>query len=336
MRNIYLAAGTHPAHLSCMATLIDSTARQHRHPEKRNRPDTPILRKPDWIRVKAPTSRGYAETREIVKSKGLVTVCEEAGCPNIGECWEQKHATMMIMGEICTRACSFCNVSTGKPSPLDLDEPRRVGDAVAEMGLAHVVITSVDRDDLEDGGAMHFVRTIEAIRSAAPKTTIEILTPDFLRKDGWEAKVIDARPDVFNHNLETVPRLYLSIRPGARYFHSLRLLERVKERDPSQFTKSGLMVGLGETKEEVMQVMDDMRSAGIDFLTIGQYLQPTRKHAAIDRYVSPEEFASYEEIARSKGFLMVSASPLTRSSYHAGDDFEQLRRAREASLAAAS
>lgn len=335
MRNMCLAATAHPAHLSCMATLIDSTAQKHRHPEKRNRPDTPILRKPDWIRVKAPTSRGYAETREIVKSKGLVTVCEEAGCPNIGECWEQKHATMMIMGEICTRACSFCNVSTGKPSPLDLDEPRRVGEAVAEMGLRHVVITSVDRDDLEDGGAMHFVRTIEAIRKAAPDTTIEILTPDFLRKDGWEARVIDARPDVFNHNLETVPRLYLSIRPGARYFHSLRLLERVKERDPSQFTKSGLMVGLGETKEEVMQVMDDMRSAGIDFLTIGQYLQPTRKHAAIDRYVSPDEFASYEEIARSKGFLMVSASPLTRSSYHAGDDFEQLRRARESSLAAA-
>ena len=316
-----------------MATLINDPhqSREHRHPEKRNRPDTPVLRKPDWIRVKAPTSRGYAETRAIVKSKGLVTVCEEAGCPNIGECWTRKHATMMIMGEVCTRACSFCNVATGKPpAGLDADEPRRVGEAVAEMGLEHVVITSVDRDDLEDGGAMHFVHTIKAIRAASPGTTIEILTPDFLRKDGWEYKVIDARPDVFNHNLETVPRLYLSIRPGARYFHSLRLLEKVKERDPGQFTKSGLMVGLGETKEEVMQVMDDMRSAGIDFLTIGQYLQPTRKHAAIDRYVDPAEFAYYEEVARAKGFLMVSASPLTRSSYHAGEDFARLRAAREA------
>ena len=322
-----------PDHLGMMATLIDKQP-QFRHPEKRNRPDTPILRKPDWIRVKAPTSKGYAATREIVKSKGLVTVCEEAGCPNIGECWDKKHATMMIMGDTCTRACSFCNVITGKPAPLDTDEPRRVAEAVAEMGLNHVVITSVDRDDLEDGGAMHFVHTINAIRETSPGTTIEILTPDFLRKTGWEAKVIDAKPDVFNHNLETVPRLYLSIRPGARYFHSLRLLEKVKERDPSQFTKSGLMVGLGESKEEVMQVMDDMRSAGIDFLTIGQYLQPTRKHAAIDRYVSPDEFAAYEEIAFSKGFLMVSASPLTRSSHHAGEDFAKLRAAREAKLKA--
>lgn len=318
-------------HLGDMATLIDKKP-QFRHPEKRNRPDTPLLRKPDWIRVKAPTSKGYAETREIVKSKGLITVCEEAGCPNIGECWDKKHATMMIMGDTCTRACSFCNVITGKPGPLDEDEPRRVGLAVAEMGLEHVVITSVDRDDLEDGGAMHFVHTIKAIREASPSTTIEILTPDFLRKDGWEAKVIDAKPDVFNHNLETVPRLYLAIRPGARYFHSLRLLEKVKDREPTQFTKSGLMVGLGESKEEVMQVMDDMRSAGIDFLTIGQYLQPTRKHAAVDRYVTPDEFAAYEEIARSKGFLMVSASPLTRSSYHAGEDFAQLRAARETQL----
>ena len=316
-----------------MATLIDNKAK-HRHPEKRNRPDTPILRKPDWIRVKAPVSKGYAETRAIVEGQKLVTVCQEAGCPNIGECWDKKHATMMIMGDTCTRACSFCNVSTGKPSPLDHDEPRRVALAVAEMALEHVVITSVDRDDLADGGAMHFVETIQAIRKASPKTTIEILTPDFLRKDGWEAKVIDAKPDVFNHNLETVPRLYLSIRPGARYYHSLRLLEKVKERDPSQFTKSGLMVGLGETKEEVMQVMDDMRSAGIDFLTIGQYLQPTRKHAAIDRYVHPDEFRAYEEIARAKGFLMVSATPLTRSSYHAGEDFAQLRAAREAKLSA--
>ena len=330
---LYLAERGRKVHLSTMATLIDRTSTSYRHPEKRNRPDTPVLRKPDWIRVKAPTSRGYAETREIVKENSLVTVCEEAGCPNIGECWDKKHATMMIMGEICTRACSFCNVATGRPAPLDEDEPRRVADAVSEMGLKHVVITSVDRDDLEDGGAMHFVETIQAIRRSSPDTSIEVLTPDFLRKDGWEEKVIDARPDVFNHNLETVPRLYLSIRPGARYFHSLRLLERVKERDPAQFTKSGLMVGLGESKEEVMQVMDDMRSAGIDFLTIGQYLQPTRKHAAIDRYVSPEEFRSYEEIARSKGFLMVSASPLTRSSHHAGEDFERLRQARDTQLA---
>lgn len=314
-------------HLCAMVTIIDGKSK-FRHPEKRNRPDTPILRKPDWIRVKAPTSRGFSETQEIVKSKGLVTVCQEAGCPNIGECWTKKHATMMILGEVCTRACSFCNVSTGKPSPVDIDEPRRVAEAVAEMGLEHVVITSVDRDDLEDGGALHFVAVINEIRKASPGTTIEILTPDFLRKDGWENRVIDAAPDVFNHNLETVPRLYLSIRPGARYYHSIRLLERVKQRDPNQFTKSGLMVGLGETKEEVMQVMDDMRSAGIDFLTIGQYLQPTRKHAAVDRFVHPDEFGAYEEIARSKGFLMVSASPLTRSSYHAGEDFQKLKAAR--------
>ncbi len=318
-------------HDTQMVSLID-TKPKFRHPEKRNRPDTAVLRKPDWIRVKAPTGPGYRATRALVKDKQLVTVCEEAGCPNIGECWEKKHATMMIMGETCTRACAFCNVSTGKPLPLDLDEPRRVGEAVAEMGLNHVVITSVDRDDLEDGGADHFVRTIAAIRAQAPGTTIEILTPDFLRKDGSELAVIDARPDVFNHNLETVPRLYLSIRPGARYFHSLRLLQKVKDRDPAQFTKSGLMVGLGETREEVMQVMDDMRSAGVDFLTIGQYLQPTRKHAAVDRYVTPEEFEAYSEIARAKGFLMVSASPLTRSSHHAGEDFARLRAARAAAL----
>ena len=319
-----------------MATIINTKAARAkaRHPEKQKREDSPILRKPDWIRVKAPTSRGYAETRAIVKSKKLVTVCEEAGCPNIGECWTKKHATMMIMGEVCTRACSFCNVATGKPpAGLDEDEPRRVAEAVAEMALRHVVITSVDRDDLEDGGAMHFVHTIKAIREAAPEATIEILTPDFLRKDDWEYKVIDAKPDVFNHNLETVPRLYPSIRPGARYYQSLRLLEKVKDRDPSQFTKSGLMVGLGESKEEVIQVMDDMRVAGVDFLTIGQYLQPTRKHAPIDRYVAPDEFKSLEEIATSKGFLMVSASPLTRSSYHADEDFEQMRKNREALLA---
>ena len=327
------------SHVPAMTNLIDhkSGAPRPRHPEKQSRPDSPVLRKPEWIRVKAPVSKGYSETREIVKSRGLVTVCEEAGCPNIGECWDKKHATMMILGEVCTRACSFCNVSTGKPLPgVDEDEPRRVAEAVAEMGLQHVVITSVDRDDLDDGGAMHFVHTIRAIRAAAPETTIEILTPDFLRKDGWENRVIDAKPDVFNHNLETVPRLYLSIRPGARYFHSLRLLQKVKDRDPTQFTKSGLMVGLGETKEEVMQVMDDMRSAGVDFLTIGQYLQPTRKHAPVDRFVTPDEFKAYEEIARAKGFLMVSATPLTRSSHHAGEDFARLKAAREALQASQS
>ena len=316
-----------------MVTVIDSISpnagpRALRHPEKQSRPDTPVLKKPDWLRVRAPGSPGYLETREIVKGHGLVTVCEEAACPNIGECWSVKHATFMIMGEICTRACAFCNVRTGLPSALDPTEPDRVGDAVAKMGLKHVVITSVDRDDLEDGGAAHFAATIAAIRKAAPATTIEILTPDFLRKAGAAETVIDARPDVFNHNLETVPRLYLQIRPGARYYHSLRLLERVKERDPSQFTKSGLMVGLGEAKAEIMQVMDDMRSAGIDFITIGQYLQPTRKHAPIDRYVEPQEFAAYEAIARAKGFLMVSSSPLTRSSHHAGEDFARLKAAR--------
>ncbi|ADM10446.1 lipoyl synthase [Parvularcula bermudensis HTCC2503] len=315
-----------------MVTLIDTaSAAARRHPEKQKRPDSPVGRKPEWIRVKAPVSEGYKETRQIVKSKGLVTVCEEAACPNIGECWEKKHATMMILGDTCTRACAFCNVKTGLPGALDAEEPDKVGRATAEMGLNHVVITSVDRDDLADGGADHFAKVIEAIRHHAPGTTIEILTPDFLRKPSAALdRVIDAGPDVFNHNLETVPRLYLSIRPGARYYHSLRLLERVKERAPRQFTKSGLMVGLGETREEVMQVMDDMRSAGIDFLTIGQYLQPTRKHAPVDRFVPPEEFATYESIARAKGFLMVSASPLTRSSYHADADFAQLKAARAA------
>lgn len=318
-----------------MTTLIDARAeRAARHPEKQKREDSPVLRKPDWIRVRAPAGGVFAETKRTVKDNNLVTVCEEAGCPNIGECWSQKHATFMIMGDTCTRACSFCNVKTGMPNALDADEPRRVAEATAQMGLKHVVITSVDRDDLPDGGAEHFAETIRQIRTVAPGTTIEILTPDFLRKPGAAEVVIDAKPDVFNHNLETVPRLYLSIRPGARYYHSLRLLERVKERDPSQFTKSGIMVGLGETKEEVMQVMDDMRSAGIDFLTIGQYLQPTRKHAAIERYVTPEEFKGYETIARAKGFAMVSATPLTRSSYHAGDDFEKLRAARETALKA--
>ena len=311
-----------------MTTVIDSRAL--RHPEKRERPETPLLRKPPWLRVRAPGSAGYVATRAIVKENGLVTVCEEAGCPNIGECWSVGHATMMIMGEICTRACAFCNVATGIPTPLDPSEPERVANAVRTMGLSHVVITSVDRDDLEDGGAAHFAAVIRAIRAAAPATTIEVLTPDFLRKGEAADAVIEARPDVFNHNLETVPRLYLSIRPGARYYQSLRLLERVKTRDPSMFTKSGLMVGLGEAKTEVMQVMDDMRVAGVDFLTIGQYLQPSRRHAAVERFVGPEEFAGYEAIARSKGFLMVSASPLTRSSHHAGEDFAKLRAARDA------
>ena len=319
-----------------MAVLFDKSqpsspvaAPKLRHPEKQKNPDTPILRKPSWIRVKAPTSRGYSETRQIVKSKGLVTVCEEAACPNIGECWDKAHATFMILGDTCTRACAFCNISTGLPGPVDATEPAKIADAVSEMKLQHVVITSVDRDDLKDGGAQHFVDVITAIRERSPATTIEILTPDFLRKPiAAVESVIDAAPDVFNHNLETVPRLYLSIRPGARYYNSLRLLERVKERDPDQFTKSGLMVGLGESKEEVMQVMDDMRAAGVDFLTIGQYLQPTRKHAELKRFVTPEEFKAYETIARAKGFLMVSASPLTRSSYHADSDFAQLKAAR--------
>lgn len=318
-----------------MATLIDTSKNlrpkeRPRHPEKANNPESEVLRKPKWIRVKAPTSKGYAETRKIVKDKDLVTVCEEAACPNIGECWEKSHATFMILGEICTRACAFCNITTGLPNAVDPQEPAKIAEAVKEMKLQHVVITSVDRDDLSDGGAQHFVDVIKAIRAATPKTTIEILTPDFLRKEGATETVIDARPDVFNHNLETVPRLYLKIRPGARYFHSLRLLEKVKQRDPSQFTKSGLMVGLGETKEEVMQVMDDMRSAGIDFLTIGQYLQPTRKHAPVDRFVMPEEFKAYETIAKAKGFLLVSATPLTRSSYHADSDFAKLQAARQA------
>lgn len=312
-----------------MANLIDTRDKaQVRHPEKQGRPDSPMLRKPDWIRVRAPGGEGFNATRDIVRAQGLVTVCEEAGCPNIGECWSKSHATFMILGDTCTRACAFCNVRTGLPGPVDGDEPARVGHATAAMKLAHVVVTSVDRDDLDDGGANHFVETIGAIRSASPATTIEILTPDFLRKPGAAERVIDAKPDVFNHNLETVPRLYLSIRPGARYYNSLRLLDRVKERDPNQFTKSGLMVGLGETKEEVMQVMDDLRSAGVDFLTIGQYLQPTRKHAAIDRFWTPDEFKALETIAYAKGFLMVSASPLTRSSHHAGEDFARLKAAR--------
>lgn len=303
-----------------------------RHPEKAHRPDNPIRRKPDWIRVKAPTHPVYHETRALMREHRLVTVCEEAACPNIGECWSQRHATMMIMGDTCTRACSFCNVATGIPRALDADEPHRVAEAVATLGLRHVVVTSVDRDDLPDGGAQHFARTIRAIRAAAPETTIEVLTPDFLRKDGALEVVVEARPDVFNHNLETVPRLYLNIRPGARYFHSLRLLDRAKELDPAIFTKSGVMVGLGEGRGEVLQVMDDLRSADVDFLTIGQYLQPTVKHAAVDRFVEPSEFEDYARMARGKGFLLVSATPLTRSSYHADRDFAELRAARERSL----
>ena len=300
-----------------------------RHPEKAHRPDNAQPKKPSWIRVKAPTSKGYQETHRIMREHKLVTVCEEAGCPNAGECWSQGHATMMIMGDICTRGCSFCNIATGKPQALDLFEPGRVADAGAKLGLNHGVITSVDRDDLEDGGAEHFAMTIRASRKRAPDTTIEILTPDFLKCDPSVLEtVVAAKPDVFNHNLETVPGLYPSVRPGARYFHSLRLLQRVKELDPTMFTKSGIMVGLGEDKQSVHQIMDDMRAADVDFLTIGQYLQPTSKHHKVDRFVTPEEFASYEKAAYNKGFLMVSATPLTRSSYHAGDDFARLRDAR--------
>jgi lipoic acid synthetase len=301
-----------------------------RHPEKVHRADTPVQKKPDWIRVKAPGSRGYEQTRDIIKQHGLHTVCEEAACPNIGECWEKKHATFMIMGDTCTRACAFCNVKTGLPGALDPVEPEHVGDAVAKLGLSHVVITSVDRDDLTDGGAQHFADVIRAIRVRSPTTTIEVLTPDFLRKERALEKVAAARPDVFNHNLETVPSRYLTVRPGARYFHSLRLLQQVKELEPKMFTKSGMMVGLGEERNEVLQVMDDLRSAQVDFLTIGQYLQPTRKHHPVIRFVTPDEFKAYETIAYAKGFLMVSASPLTRSSHHAGEDFLRLRAAREA------
>jgi len=307
----------------------DLQARAQRHPEKAHRADAPLLRKPDWIRVKAPTSEGYRRTREIMRANGLVTVCEEAGCPNVGECWSQGHATMMIMGDICTRGCTFCNVATGRPDALDVFEPGRVAVAVEKLGLNHVVITSVDRDDLEDGGAEHIAQTIRAVRRKTPATTIEVLTPDFLRCPASALEtVVAAKPDVFNHNLETVPGLYPEVRPGARYFHSLRLLQRVKELDPSMFTKSGIMVGLGEERQAVIQVMDDMRAADVDFLTIGQYLQPTPKHHAVARFVEPSEFAAYERAAYGKGFLMVSATPLTRSSYHAGDDFARLREAR--------
>lgn len=318
-----------------MVTLLDTSKSpgsqpKARHPEKAHRPDQPVLRKPEWIRVRAPSSPVFKETNEIVRENKLVTVCEEAGCPNIGECWSKKHATFMIMGDTCTRACAFCNVKTGMPGALDVNEPESVAIAVEKLGLEHVVITSVDRDDLDDGGAAHFAAVIGAIRARSPKTTIEILTPDFLRKPGALEVVVAARPDVFNHNLETVPSKYLKVRPGARYFHSIRLLQRVKEIDPSIFTKSGIMVGLGEERNEVLQLMDDLRSADVDFITIGQYLQPTRKHHPVLAFITPDEFKSYETIAYAKGFLMVSASPLTRSSHHAGDDFARLKAARAA------
>ena len=305
-----------------------------RHPEKVRRPDNPPLAKPSWLRVRAPGSPVYNETRDIMRANNLVTVCEEAACPNIGECWSQRHATMMIMGETCTRACAFCNVRTGMPDALDAAEPARVGDAVAKLGLRHVVITSVDRDDLADGGAAHFVAVIRAIRSASPATTVEILTPDFLRKAGALERLAAAPPDVFNHNLETVPRLYPTVRPGARFYQSLRLLDDAKRLMPGVFTKSGLMVGLGEDRSEIGQVMDDLRIADVDFLTLGQYLAPTPKHAAVARFVSPDEFGEYASTARAKGFLLVSATPLTRSSYHADADFAALQVARRAKLAA--
>ncbi|MBL4757704.1 MAG: lipoyl synthase [Rhizobiales bacterium] len=316
-----------------MVTLIDTISpaeARPRHPEKAHRPDQPVLRKPSWIRVKAPGSPIYHETKKIVKENGLVTVCEEAGCPNIGECWTKRHATFMVMGDTCTRACAFCNVRTGIPNALDASEPENVAEAVRKLALLHVVVTSVDRDDLADGGAGHIAAVIRAIRDKTPETTIEVLTPDFLRKDGALEIVVEARPDVFNHNLETVPSNYLKVRPGARYFHSIRLLQRVKELDPTMFTKSGIMVGLGESRNEVLQLMDDLRSADVDFLTIGQYLQPTRKHIAIAEFVTPEEFESYAIAARTKGFLLVSSSPLTRSSHHAGEDFALLQKARAA------
>jgi lipoic acid synthetase len=313
-----------------MTVVLDHTAGRPRHPEKAHRPDAPVLRKPDWIRVRAPVSPGFSATARIVHENGLHTVCEEAGCPNIGECWEKKHATFMIMGDTCTRACAFCNVKTGLPGPLDPNEPAHVAEATAKLGLSHVVVTSVDRDDLGDGGALHFAQTIRAIRTRCPGTTIEVLTPDFLRKDGAVERVVEARPDVFNHNLETVPSRYLTVRPGARYFASLRLLQRAKEIDSRLFTKSGIMVGLGEERNEVLQVMDDLRSASVDFLTIGQYLQPTRKHHPVMRFMPPDEFEALKTVAYAKGFLMVSSSPLTRSSHHAGEDFARLKAARGA------
>ena len=321
-----------------MVTLVDTVSNDTnaisairpspRHPEKVNRPDNPILRKPDWIRVKAPNSREFKDTQEIVRNNNLVTICEEASCPNIGECWSHKHASFLILGDTCTRACAFCNVRTGIPRPVDDAEPRNLAEAVQSMSLKHVVVTSVDRDDLDDGGATHFANVISAIRDKSPDTTIEVLTPDFLRKDGAIEIVLAAKPDVFNHNLETVPSNYLKVRPGARYYHSIRLLQQAKELDPNIFTKSGIMVGLGEERNEVLQLMDDLRCANVDFLTIGQYLQPTKKHYPIKQFITPDEFKAYELIAYSKGFLMVSSSPLTRSSHHAGEDFAKLKSAR--------
>ncbi len=316
-----------------MVTLLDTkTQGAQRHPEKARTPDSPRLPRPDWLRVKLSASPVVAETRDIIRQHGLATVCEEAACPNLGECWSKRHATMMIMGDTCTRACAFCNVRTGVPQPLNANEPEEVASAVAKLGLRHIVITSVDRDDLADGGAAHFAETIEAIRRTTPGTTIEILTPDFLRKEGAVETVLAARPDVFNHNLETVPSLYLKIRPGSRYFHSLRLLQRAKELSPEVFTKSGIMLGLGEERDEVLQVMDDLLSANVDFLTIGQYLQPTPKHAPIARFVPPEEFESYRRIATAKGFQLVASTPLTRSSHHADEDFARLKAARQANV----
>ena len=311
---------------------INTRKGAERHPEKQKNPDRPQPRRPDWLRVKAPVSKAYNETRKLMRANNLVTVCEEAACPNIGECWSQKHATMMILGSVCTRACAFCNVATGRPDLLDPNEPENVAAAVEVLGLKHVVITSVDRDDLDDGGAQHFADTIRAIRAQSPTTTIEVLTPDFLRKEGAVEIVLAARPDVFNHNMETVPRLYPSIRPGARYFHSLAVLHKVKTLDQSIFTKSGIMVGLGETDEEVNQLMDDLRSAEVDFMTIGQYLQPTPKHAEVARFVTPDIFTQYNKNGRAKGFLLISATPLTRSSYHADQDFANLQAARRAML----
>jgi lipoic acid synthetase len=310
-----------------MAVLIDTVAqsRRPRHPEKAHRPDQPVLAKPDWIRVKAPVSKGYIDTREIVRANNLHTVCEEASCPNIGECWNKKNATFMIMGDTCTRACAFCNVKTGLPGPLDPAEPEHVAEATRKLGLTHVVVTSVDRDDLADGGAAHFAAVIRAIRARCSNTTIEVLTPDFLRKDAAAETVVAARPDVFNHNLETVPSKYVTVRPGARYFASVRLLQHAKEIDPGVFTKSGIMVGLGEHRNEILQVMDDLRAADVDFLTIGQYLQPSRKHHPVMRFVPPDEFDELAAIGRAKGFALVSASPLTRSSHHASDDFDRLK-----------
>jgi lipoic acid synthetase len=318
-----------------MVTLLNTVegrSKRPRHPEKSRLPDTPVMRKPAWIRVKAPGTNAFDGTRQTLRRHNLHTVCEEAACPNIGECWSKRHATVMIMGDVCTRACAFCNVATGKPAPLDPDEPMRTGQAIAELGLTHVVVTSVDRDDLADGGATHFARAIAAIRKAAPDTTIEVLTPDFMRKTHALELVLKAHPDVFNHNIETVPSLYRRIRPGADFIHSASLLKEAKRLDPAVFTKSGLMVGLGETDDEVERVMDDLRAADVDFLTIGQYLQPTRKHAAVDRFVTPERFADYKRLAEAKGFLLVASTPLTRSSYHAADDFERLKEARLASL----